>query len=294
MRLRHVRTDGAIVILASQQGEEFRVEHRALSDEDQAFILAQEATHGGSAVEHVVRPRDHVVTKIQSASLTLLNGQVETCDMGLPLDVREIRGNRLLVRGGGKTGWIARDEVVAQAQAVGYFTTRINETPYAAWPYYARGFALLAEGKYDMALEDANRALRKTRNEPAFYNLRGICWDHKAAWREALADYSSAVELDPDNALFFYNRASTFIEQGNDVEAMADINKAIRLDPTNCMYCHQRGQVYLLRRDYDQLVSDCTHAIKLDPHHAPAYRERGIVLLDQKGDMDGPLRDGHR
>jgi tetratricopeptide (TPR) repeat protein len=48
---------------------------------------------------------------------------------------------------------------------------------------------------------------------------------------QAIYDLSMAIELDPANAVFYYNRGSTYYETGLIDKAVSDYNMAIELDP---------------------------------------------------------------
>ena len=63
---------------------------------------------------------------------------------------------------------------------------------------------------------------------------RGDSWDNvKHDHDPAVADYTQAIEIDPNNAVAFYNRGLTWIRKGDDQRAIADFDEAIRLDPKN-------------------------------------------------------------
>ena len=47
----------------------------------------------------------------------------------------------------------------------------------------------------------------------------------------ALVNYNKAIELDPTNSIFYYNRAETRLHKGDAAGAMADFNKAIEINP---------------------------------------------------------------
>ena len=61
-------------------------------------------------------------------------------------------------------------------------------------------------------------------------NRAGAWWD-KGDFDRAIADYSAAVRLDPNNAVALTNRGVVWRDKGNIDRAIADYNEAIRVDP---------------------------------------------------------------
>ena len=60
-------------------------------------------------------------------------------------------------------------------------------------------------------------------------------------------------------------------------KAIADYSKAIELDPEHALAYRDRGFVYYLEDDSDKAIADYSKAIELDPEYAPAYSDRGNV-----------------
>jgi tetratricopeptide (TPR) repeat protein len=61
---------------------------------------------------------------------------------------------------------------------------------------------------------------------------------------EALPDFSKAIELDPQNARYYNQRAVTLHAMKRYDEALSDFNKAIELDPQSRDYYDCRAIIY--------------------------------------------------
>ncbi|GHV78305.1 hypothetical protein AGMMS49944_00960 [Spirochaetia bacterium] len=87
-----------------------------------------------------------------------------------------------------------------------------------------------------------------------------------------------------DQAKAFMDRGITFYYKGDYVTAIADFTDALKLDPNNTATYINRGASYFHKEDYDRAIADCTQAIKLDPNNAKAYyfRLEYIVLRRYK------------
>ena len=72
--------------------------------------------------------------------------------------------------------------------------------------------------------------------------------------------------------------------------AIADYTKAIELDPNDAIAYNNRGLSKDNLKDYYGAIADYTKAIELDPNAANAYRNRGI-LKEDLGDLNGACAD---
>ena len=64
----------------------------------------------------------------------------------------------------------------------------------------------------------------------AFSN-RGLVHFQRGELEEAIADFSEAIRLDPEEALPFYNRGRARSDGGDVEGAIADFEEGARLDP---------------------------------------------------------------
>lgn len=111
--------------------------------------------------------------------------------------------------------------------------TKQNVT--AAYVEEARTF--FKQGDTNRALALFNSAIRTRPNDAYLYteraNLRRKNLEDKDG---ALEDYTQAINLHPDNPLFYLWRSQLYYEIGDKLKAMADYNTAIRLAPEGRMY----------------------------------------------------------
>jgi tetratricopeptide (TPR) repeat protein len=107
------------------------------------------------------------------------------------------------------------------------------------------------------------------------YIYRGATYSKLQRFKEAIDDYTVAVELDPENALAFRNRGVSYIELSHYEEAFRDLTQARARTYNN------RALVFLERSMYDEAIRDSTMAIELDPEFVNAYlnRARAHYLL---------------
>jgi tetratricopeptide (TPR) repeat protein len=143
---------------------------------------------------------------------------------------------------------------------------------------------------YNQAIADYTQAVRLDPNNAATYRQRGVTYGDIGDYDRAIADYNQAIRLDPNYAASAYsNRGVTYDAKGDHDRAIADYNQAIRLYPNAITY-YNRGNAYNAKGDYDRAIADYNQAIRLDPNYASAYSNRGIAYAE-KGDYDRAIAD---
>jgi len=115
-------------------------------------------------------------------------------------------------------------------------------------------------------------------------------------YRGAIADYTKAIELEPNFPNAYNNRGVTKNDLGdlnNALEAIDDYTKAIELRSNFPDAYKNRGSVKYLLKDYQGAITDYTKAIELEPSFADAYNDRGIIkrALNNKEGAIADLRE---
>ena len=91
-------------------------------------------------------------------------------------------------------------------------------------------------------------------------------------------------------AVAFYNRGNARYDMGDYEKAVADYSSAIKLNPADTLALNNRGNAYANRRDFDRAIADLTQALKYNPDYAQGYNDRGVAY-GAKGDIDRALVD---
>ena len=95
-----------------------------------------------------------------------------------------------------------------------------------------RGAAYGKLGRYELAIEDFNKAIGlNNRDQTAHYN-RGSAYGKLGRYKLAIEDFSMAIRLKPDYAEAYYNRGITFILLGDNPNGCHDAQKVCTLG--NC------------------------------------------------------------
>ena len=99
-----------------------------------------------------------------------------------------------------------------------------------AWAYNNRGIAAAAQGDLLRAIADYTKAIELAPEDPAAWSNRGTAHAVLGDLLPALADHEKALSLAPENASAWHNRGVDFEELGQYRRALADYAKAIERD----------------------------------------------------------------
>ena len=134
----------------------------------------------------------------------------------------------------------ALDDLVGQAQramqkgdprgADNLLRKAIDMAPTRSDLYMLRSRARDSSGKYDAALEDANKYIELEPTDAYGYLNRSRIYVSLDKPEAALADANKAVEIDPQEPDAYYRRSDIYSEMGKKAEAKADEAKADELD----------------------------------------------------------------
>jgi tetratricopeptide (TPR) repeat protein len=157
--------------------------------------------------------------------------------------------------------------------------------------FHNRAYAWDRKGEHDRALADYSEAIHlDPNNAHAFYNRAGV-WEAKREYDKALADYGEAIRLDPTFASAFFNRGTLWGRRRDHDKALADYDEAIRLDSKKTLAFIARGNTRVLKRQYDKALADYDEATRLDPKHAIPFNNRAWIWATCP---DAMCRDGKR
>ena len=105
-------------------------------------------------------------------------------------------------------------------------------------------------------------------------------------YQEVIIAQTQAIELNPDDALAFYNRGVAYYRLGDQKSAIADYTQAIELNPLLAIAYYRRGYSSYLAKDYSSAIVDYNRSTKLKPDFALAYASRGYAYRDLYGEQE--------
>ncbi|XP_078664760.1 sperm-associated antigen 1-like isoform X1 [Branchiostoma floridae x Branchiostoma belcheri] len=95
----------------------------------------------------------------------------------------------------------------------------------------------------------------------------------KGHYGPATQCYNKCIELSPDQAVAYCNRALCHLKMTRPNEAEADCNKTLELDEKNIKAYFRRAQARKMLKRYSEAAKDLTELLKLDPKNKAAKTE---------------------
>lgn len=161
----------------------------------------------------------------------------------------------------------------------------------AAFVYFQRGLSYYDKQEYDRAIADFSEAIRLNPNEGSAYVGRGATYLYKDELKKAIADFSEAIRLSPGQAFSYMQRGIAYHRTGDADQAIADYTEAHKLTPKDPSPLVNRGIVYYTKKGrFDAAIEDFDEALKLNPKEVNALINRGVTYR-QKNDPDRAIVD---
>jgi tetratricopeptide (TPR) repeat protein len=112
--------------------------------------------------------------------------------------------------------------------------------------------------------------------------------NRKANLDEAIAEFRTALHLNPNDDMAHYNLGFTLVMADNPDGGIAEYREALRLNPENAFAHNGLGSVFGNKGDLDAAIAETRAAILLDPVN-PQYHFNLARWLERKGDREETL-----
>jgi tetratricopeptide (TPR) repeat protein len=168
-------------------------------------------------------------------------------------------------------------------------------------------------------------ALIKVEPIPAAYHNRGYCYEQTGNLRDAITDYSYALNMQPDFLSALERRAYAYYETRDFTAAVEDAENALQIDSRkvfphtikiralvglkrsdealkalndaelmageNAYFSFVRAMFSERRRAYREAVSELDRAVVLAPNYGAAFAQRAWIKWQYLNDLEGALAD---
>ncbi len=130
----------------------------------------------------------------------------------------------------------------------------------------------------DLAMADYSTAIKLEPTKATTFNSRGKLYFNKQDWPNAEADYDKAIELDPSKGEYWINRSAVKASTGRHVEALQDVNKGLEVDPTLPNGYRTRFLVLQALNRFEESIPDIEKLLQYTPNETNLYYEKARAL----------------
>jgi len=166
--------------------------------------------------------------------------------------------------------------------ALDNFDQTIKQNPQKIIAYIRRGRLLSQRGEFARALADFDKAIQLDAERSAEQSKASAKTEKDPSTAEIQRDPRPWFENFRPGAAYI-DRGRTYILQDDNDRAIADFTKAIQLDPEGASAYNHRGVAYAGKLDFDSAIADFDKALQFDPLLKNAHANRGLAF-SRKGD----------
>jgi len=119
--------------------------------------------------------------------------------------------------------------------AIENYSKAIEIRPNLGYVFHGRGWVNMEIGNFEEALDDYENAKKffskgELRDMGAdFWNNFGVIKDNLKDYKGALNEYNKAIKINPNDSLYYANRANVRFELGDEEGACSDYKKSSKL-----------------------------------------------------------------
>lgn len=162
--------------------------------------------------------------------------------------------------------------------AMDLVNTALRKDPNVAHGYYLKGWIHMEVRDTALAISSFHTAVEQDPNDyPAFLMLGKL----SAAQGDPLAGefYASAVRLRPNSVEALYGLAMVYQNTGRDSLALATYDRIKEIDPVNALPWYNSGFIQMEHlQDLRKAEVQFSKAIELAPNYGDAWYNRGVVM----------------
>lgn len=141
-----------------------------------------------------------------------------------------------------------------------------------------RGLAHGIGNQTDKAIADFTEALRLVPDDAVAFMYRGDGYSELRQYGTAIEDYTRSIELRADLADAYAGRSYSYFQTGQYAKAIDDIDRAIAIDATNSRFFDNRcGIRAFMGKELERALLDCNESVRLNPSGPMALSIRALV-----------------
>jgi len=107
---------------------------------------------------------------------------------------------------------------------------------------------------------------------------RGESYVDDERFREAIIEYKSALQIDPNHPAAHYSLAHAYLNANKVREGFWELRETVRLDPSNHMARLEFSQLAIIANEKEEALKHSSSVVEADPSNATAHLVKGQAL----------------
>ncbi len=171
-------------------------------------------------------------------------------------------------------------------KAIAVYAEAIILDPQLVLAYKNLGLTAGELSQFDLALDNFNKVIEMEGEEAVNYRNRGATYYYLNLLDTALSDFDKAISIDASYADAYYWRGLTNLIS-TPQQSVEDFSTAIELSPDNDQYYLDRASAYSMLGNYTAAKIDLGSSIKINPDNPSAHRHLETFNELLEGKIDG-------
>jgi len=121
---------------------------------------------------------------------------------------------------------------------------------------YYMGNALMATGCYEKAIASYNIVLSMESKNAIAYNSRALCYRNIKEYEKSLADYDTAISLDPKQYDYYFGKYDLLVEKGDQTGSADVLKLALEIKVVTSEDKYNQAKVHYYQGDYEAALSE--------------------------------------
>jgi tetratricopeptide (TPR) repeat protein len=164
-------------------------------------------------------------------------------------------------------------------KAISLLDDEIIKTPANPQIILLRGQLYFKQGNYATAIADFSTAINLDRNLVSGYSQRGLAYLKAGRYKDAVNDFNKALKADPGNFKLYTQRAEAYAGQQVWTSAIKDILLYLKYFESDHQALYQCGEYYFDSEDFINALKCFNRNLKEDPNNSLYYKARGKTYI---------------
>jgi len=147
--------------------------------------------------------------------------------------------------------------------------------------HYESALDFFEQGQYDKALQQIDKAIKNSPNNPDFYSTKGVFLHRMNNISLAIDAYQEAVKVAPDHTFSHYNLGLIYMKLNKVVQAIQEWEAVIHVKPRDTDAIFNIAVALSHLGKSKQAIPFYQKVIAIEPGHVQAHQNLGVIFRDE-------------
>lgn len=147
--------------------------------------------------------------------------------------------------------------------------------------HYESALDFFEQGQYDKAMQQIEKAIQQSPNNPDLYSTKGIFLHRMNNIMHAIEAYQSALKVAPDHSFSHYNLGLIYMKQNKTLLAIQEWEAVVRAKPRDADAIFNIAVALSHLGKSQQAVPFYKKVLEISPDHIQTHQNLGVIYRDE-------------